>query len=82
MKMKTRTKQPLQLVLLGAATISAAAAQNQPASPQQLPETVVKETKYSLTSPAIEVIREEKKKVLEKYNFFPTLENVILSKKL
>lgn len=39
--------------------MSASAADNQQVSPRQLPETVVKGTKYSLTSPVIEMIRDE-----------------------
>ena len=59
MKKKNRTKQPLHLVLLSAATMSANAADGQTASSQTLPVTVVRGTKYSLTSPAIEAIRKE-----------------------
>lgn len=56
---KTKTSRSIQLVLLGAASMVANAAENAPASTQQLPETVVDGTRYSLTTPAIEVIREE-----------------------
>lgn len=59
MKQKNRTKKTLRLVLIGAATITASAAENQQTPPQQLPETVVQGKKYSLTAPALEVIREE-----------------------
>ncbi len=59
MKKRNRPQNPLHLVLLGAATVSASAAENPQPSPRQLPETVVKGTKYALTSPAIEMIRNE-----------------------
>lgn len=59
MKQKNRTKKTLRLVLIGAAAITASAAENQQTSPQQLPETVVQGKKYSLTAPALEVIRGE-----------------------
>ena len=59
MKKRNRPQNPLHLVLLGAATVSASAAENPQPSPRQLPETIVKGTKYALTSPAIEMIRNE-----------------------